>query len=195
MALLATELTREAQFNKRRSLLSRSTKRDPLLPALIIQCSILIIRSSIFFVRSHSFTANMADLKEIAKSIFLRTLSAIEPDSVIKERVRLEGETLTLGVEQIAINAYDEVVLIGMGKASLKMGVAVEAVFGERIKRGILVTDRRSHVYVRSEVVVAGHPLPDDNSLIAGEKIVSLMRSCGARSLIVFLISGGGSSL
>lgn len=137
----------------------------------------------------------MSDLKEIAKSVFLRTLSAIEPDSVFKQKVRLDGETLTLGGEQIALDAYDEVVLIGMGKASLKMGAAAEALFGERIKRGILVTDRRSSVRVRSEVVVAGHPVPDDNSLIAGEKIVNLVRSCGAGSLIVFLISGGGSSL
>jgi glycerate 2-kinase len=137
----------------------------------------------------------MADLKEIAKSVFLRTLHAIEPDSVIKQNVRVDSEMLFLGGEQIALGDHHEVVLIGMGKASLKMGAAAEALFGERIKRGILVTDRRSHVRVRSEVVVAGHPLPDHNSLIAGEKIVNLVRSCGEGSLIVFLISGGGSSL
>src|SRR6266849_6388807 len=137
----------------------------------------------------------MADLKEIAKSVFLQTLSAIEPGSVIKQKLRLDGGMLVFGGEQIALDPYDEVVLIGMGKASLKMGAAVETLFGERIKRGILVTDRRSHIRVRSEVVVAGHPLPDENSLIAGEKIVNLVRSCGAGSLIVFLISGGGSSL
>src|SRR5207253_1145937 len=123
------------------------------------------MRSSIFLFRPQSLTPNMADLKEIAKSVFLRTLTEIEPDSVINQKVRLDGETLTLGDEQIAIDAYDEVVLIGMGKASLKMGAAVEALFGERIKRGILVTDRRSPVRVRTDVIVAGHPLPDDNSL------------------------------
>jgi glycerate 2-kinase len=145
--------------------------------------------------RPHSFAADMADLKEIAKSVFLRTLTAIDPGSAIRQNVRLDGETLTLDGDQIALDAYDEVVLIGMGKACLKMGAAAEVLFGERIKRGILVTDRRSDVPVKSEVVVAGHPLPDDNSLIAGQKIVSLVRSCGTRSLIVFLISGGGSSL
>lgn len=137
----------------------------------------------------------MADLKEIAKRVFLGTLRAIEPDCAIKQRLRVDGETLTVGAQQIALSAYDEVVLIGMGKASLKMGAAAEALFGDRIKRGILVTDRRSNVPVRSEVLVAGHPLPDANSLIAGERILELVRCCGAGSLIVFLISGGGSSL
>ena len=110
----------------------------------------------------------MADLKEIAKSVFLRTLSAIEPASAINQNMQLDNETLSLGGDMIPVDVYDEVVLIGVGKASLKMGAAVEALFGERIKRGILVTDRRSHVRVRSDVIVAGHPVPDDNSLIAG---------------------------
>jgi glycerate 2-kinase len=137
----------------------------------------------------------MTDLKETAKRIFLETLRAIEPGSVIKKSLRVEGETLILGAQEIALDAYDEVVLIGMGKASLKMGAAAERLFAERVKRGILVTDRRSPIHVRSEVVVAGHPLPDVNSLMAGEKILSLVGSCGPRSLIVFLVSGGGSSL
>jgi glycerate 2-kinase len=137
----------------------------------------------------------MTDLKETAKRIFLETLRAIEPHSVIKKSLRVDGETLILGAQEIALDAYDEVVLIGMGKASLKMGAAAERLLGERIKRGILVTDRRSPIRLRCEVVVAGHPLPDVNSLIAGEKILSLVGSCGAGSLIVFLISGGGSSL
>jgi hydroxypyruvate reductase len=137
----------------------------------------------------------MADLKEIAKSLFLRTLKAIEPDYAIQQKVHLDGGMLILNEEQISLDAYDEVVLIGMGKASLKMGAAAEALLGDRIKRGVLVTDRLSGTRVRSEVVVAGHPLPDENSLIAGEKILTLLQSCGEGSLIVFLISGGGSSL
>lgn len=137
----------------------------------------------------------MTELKEAAKRIFLGTLRAIEPDSVIKQKLRVDGETLSIGDTQILLDGFNEVVLIGMGKASLKMGAAVETLLGDRIKRGILVTDRRSGISVRSEVIVAGHPLPDANSLIAGEKIAGVVRSCGNDALIVFLISGGGSSL
>ena len=137
----------------------------------------------------------MTELTEDAKRIFLRTLRAIEPDSVIKQKLRVDDDTLEFGDEQIPLEGVREVVLIGMGKASLKMGAAVETLLGDRIKRGILVTDRRSYISVRSEVIVAGHPLPDANSLIAGEKIRGVVRSCGHDALIIFLISGGGSSL
>jgi glycerate-2-kinase len=135
------------------------------------------------------------DLKEAAKRVFLGTLKAIEPGSVIKQKLRIDGNTLSLVGEQIPLEDFTEVVLIGMGKASLKMGAAVETLLGDRVKRGILVTDRRSSIKVRSEVFVAGHPLPDADSLIAGERIVELVRSCGEDALIIFLISGGGSSL
>jgi glycerate 2-kinase len=137
----------------------------------------------------------MADLKETAKQIFLETLRAIEPDSVIANRIRLEGEILNLGSEQVLLDGFKEVVLIGMGKASLKMGSALEGLLGSRVSRSILVTDRYTGISVRSEVVVGGHPLPDANSLLAGEKIVELVRSCGKETLLIFLISGGGSAL
>jgi len=137
----------------------------------------------------------MTNLKETAKNLFLRTLKIIEPESVINQKLRLDKETLTMGPDQIPLDSFNEVVLIGMGKASLKMGMAIEGLLGARVKRGILVTDRRSSVSARSEVVVGGHPLPDANSLLAGEKIVELVGSCGDDTLIIFLVSGGGSAL
>ncbi|MFY9553262.1 MAG: DUF4147 domain-containing protein [Blastocatellia bacterium] len=137
----------------------------------------------------------MIDLKETAKRIFLETLRSIEPAAAINKHLRVEGNKLTVAGDEIDLDTVDDVVLIGMGKASLKMGSAVEGLLGDRIKRGVLVTDRRSSLRVKSEVIVAGHPLPDSNSLIAGDKIIRLVKSCTDRSLILFLVSGGGSSL
>jgi len=135
------------------------------------------------------------DLKKIAMELFLRTLESIEPHSIIKKSMRVDGSTLLIGKEEIALDDFSEVVLIGIGKASLSMGEAVEGILGPRFTRGILVTNRHAYTSVKSEVIVAGHPLPDRNSISAGKRIVELVRSCGAGSVIVFLISGGGSSL
>ena len=137
----------------------------------------------------------MTDLKEIAKRLFLQTLRTIEPESAISQKLRLDGNTLTIENEQILLDTYDEVVLIGIGKASQNMAAAVENLLGNRIKRGILITNRRSRIRVRSDVIVAGHPLPDANSLKAAESIIALIKTCSDASLILFLISGGGSSL
>jgi len=137
----------------------------------------------------------MTDLKETAKSVFLRTLHAIDPESIIQSKLQLDGETLRFGNNEIPLEQFSEIVLIGMGKASLKMGRAVESLLGHRVKRGILVTDHHARLPVKSEVIVGGHPLPDANSLAAGERIAELVKSCGKDVLLIFLISGGGSAM
>jgi glycerate-2-kinase len=137
----------------------------------------------------------MKDLREAAKRIFLRTLELLDLERIIKERIEVVDGTLIIGGEQIPLSDHKEIVLIGFGKASIRMGAAVEAILKEHIIRGILVTNRRSSIKVKSRVVVAGHPIPNANSFNAGKEILEMVRSCEKDSLIMFLISGGGSSL
>ncbi|MFY9609005.1 MAG: DUF4147 domain-containing protein [Blastocatellia bacterium] len=137
----------------------------------------------------------MKDLKEEATSIFLETLKSIQLDSVIRKKLLLEGDRLLVDGRLLDLSDYREVVLIGFGKASGSMGATLEAILGDRLNRGVLVTNRKSRVKTKSELIVAGHPLPNENSLRAGERIIQLIESCGSDSLILFAISGGGSSL
>jgi glycerate 2-kinase len=137
----------------------------------------------------------MKDPKEAAKSIYLRTVKSLDLETVIGEKVKVVDDTLIVGEEGINISLFREVVLIGLGKASIRMGAAIEKMLGNRIKRGILVTNRRSSIRVNSQVIVAGHPFPDANSFRAGNEILRIIRSCDSDSLMIFLISGGGSSL
>ena len=137
----------------------------------------------------------MTDLNKEAMSIFLETAKSLSPAAVINERIALQGNVLLADREQIRLSDYTEIILIGFGKASISMGSVLEEKLGRRITKGVLVTPRRPTVKVNSEVIIAGHPLPDSNSLIAGEAIINALRSCGEQSLVIFLISGGGSAL
>jgi len=135
------------------------------------------------------------NLKQLATRVLLKTVEAIEPHSIINRAMRIDGSTLHIADGEIVLDDFDEVVLIGIGKASLRMGEAVESILGDRFSRGILVTNRRAPAVVKSEVIVAGHPLPDENSILAGRRITELVKSCREDTLVIFLISGGGSSL
>jgi glycerate-2-kinase len=137
----------------------------------------------------------MRDLKETAKRIYLRTMNCLDLETVIRARINVIDDYLIVDGAQVNLSSFKEVVLIGFGKASIRMGAAIETALGTQIKKGILVTNRRSNIRVISQVIVAGHPLPDANSLRAGEEILKIIRSCDSDSLIIFLISGGGSSL
>jgi hydroxypyruvate reductase/glycerate 2-kinase len=89
-------------------------------------------------------------------------------------------------------------VVTGFGKAASPMMKAVMDDLGEKIETGIIITkyghagreaDNRITVYE------AGHPLPDENGVNATEKVIGLLGTADAATLMVCLISGGGSAL
>jgi len=45
------------------------------------------------------------------------------------------------------------------------------------------------------EVIVGGHPLPNEGSIRGTEKILDLLGNCSENDCVIVLISGGGSSL
>jgi glycerate-2-kinase len=139
----------------------------------------------------------MADLKQQAKEIFLTTLEMIEVKAVFDRKIRVGGDMLFAGEYVIDLNRYEEVVAIGLGKASLRMGMALDEALGDRLTRGVLVTSAQPNVVPspRFETVVGGHPLPTEGSLWAGQRLLEMAATCGPKSLVIFLISGGGSAL
>lgn len=87
--------------------------------------------------------------------------------------------------------------ILGCGKAAAEMAdVAVDHLSG--FVGGCVVT-RHGHGVGRPlpgiEVIEARHPVPDTQSLEAGERLLELAASAGPDDRVIFLVSGGGSSL
>jgi glycerate 2-kinase len=137
----------------------------------------------------------MSDLEKAARAILFETLRAVDLPTIIGRRVRRDGEMLLVDDKSYDLSRFAEVILIGIGKASLQMGYAIESLLGAKLTKGLLVTNRREPLPFTSEVIVAGHPLPDSNSLRAGKRAIEILSNCVPESLLIFLISGGGSSL
>ena len=85
-------------------------------------------------------------------------------------------------------------IVIGAGKASARMGEALEAVYGPC--EGLIVT---RYGYARPckgiEIVEAAHPVPDEAGVLATQRILDLVRDLGPDDQVIALISGGGSAL
>ena len=136
----------------------------------------------------------MKNLKEEAEQIFLATLNVLDPKQLVNSKLKLVDEILYLNNDAVNLNDYKEIALVGFGKASLTIGGALEEMLGDRITRGILVSDRRQNLNLKSEVIIAGHPLPDRNSVLAGKKILDLIQTTTPHTLIIFVVTGGGSA-
>jgi glycerate-2-kinase len=83
-----------------------------------------------------------------------------------------------------------------MGKASVAMGKAVEGILGDRISEGWINT-KYGHgaVLQRIHVHECGHPVPDEAGVRGAEAIMEFAERADARTLVLCLISGGGSAL
>ena len=133
-------------------------------------------------------------------AIFQAALERVDPYRMIVEHVRLEGATLVVAFEgqrhAVDLDRYDRVLVLGAGKASVPMARGVEAVLGDRIGGGLVVV-KYGHggPLARIEVLEAGHPTPDHNSVEGARRIAELAGQADERTLILNLVSGGGSAL
>jgi len=89
------------------------------------------------------------------------------------------------------------VYLIAIGKAAWTMAEKVSDYLGDRLVRGIVVTKYKHSggALPRIEIYEAGHPVSDDNTIIATQKCIELVKKLEATDELLFLVSGGGSAL
>lgn len=90
-----------------------------------------------------------------------------------------------------------KLVLISAGKAAWQMAKTAATILGDSITCGAVVT---KYDHVRSEIpglecYEAGHPVPDENSFKATERVIELVKDLDEEDAVVFLLSGGGSAL
>lgn len=131
------------------------------------------------------------------EEIFRAALLAVDPYRLVRERVRVEGGKLLLpGEGPLELSAFERVLVLGVGKAAAAMARAVEESLGERISDGVIVV-REGHGEPLERVrrFEAGHPLPDVRGLAGAEAFEQLARRADERTLVISLISGGGSAL
>ncbi|MEW5913785.1 MAG: glycerate kinase [Thermodesulfobacteriota bacterium] len=139
----------------------------------------------------------LADLRQDARSIVDAALKAVEPARAVQKALTLSGDTLRVGGQEIDLGAYSRIVVVGAGKAGAPMARSLEKVLGSRISAGRVVV-KDGHAALTGIVAIeqAGHPVPDQRGVAAGQRIAELVRSNAAADTLFFcLISGGGSAL
>ncbi len=129
-------------------------------------------------------------------AIIESAISAADPQKAINEIVRLQKNRLTIDKQIYNLDLYENIYIIGAGKAACSMALTVEEILGDRIAKGIIVT-KYGHKKNLSkiEVIEAGHPIPDENGVKGVERIIGLLKGIKRGDLIIILLSGGASSL
>jgi glycerate 2-kinase len=149
------------------------------------------------FAPSNVPDLNHVDLKQLAREISKETLAAIDIGLTMGQQLARAGSRIQFEGESIDVAAYDRIVAIAVGKAAVGMARGfAELLGGDFAFEGILVAPHETVAPVPGfRAIGAGHPIPDSGSIVAACTIADLLSHCGSRTLIFFLLSGGGSSL
>jgi hydroxypyruvate reductase len=140
-------------------------------------------------------------MRSEAEEIFMHCLRAVDPFQAVKNFIHVEGGRLILGTKgnpktKLNMTEFDRISLVGAGKATAPMAKAIEDLLGEKIQKGIInVKYGFTEDLVFTEVIEAGHPVPDENGVKGTQKILDLLHGAGEKDLIFSVISGGGSAL
>jgi glycerate 2-kinase len=131
--------------------------------------------------------------------IFHAALAAVDPYAAVQRFLSREGNTLTLATnppQTVDLSAYERVLVLGAGKATAPMAQAVEEFLGDYLTGGLIVVKYDHTLPLQTiECREAGHPVPDENGLQAGNDILALAHQTTDKDLVICLLSGGGSAL
>jgi hydroxypyruvate reductase len=134
-------------------------------------------------------------MRRHAREYFERALAECSIPRAFGRNIRLEGAHLRIGESDYDLSAFSPVAVVSIGKAGHSMAEALSNIVPTGIG-GIVACPARSSVPLAEfRYFYGGHPLPNEDSLHAGDAILDLLRALPGGSLIVYLISGGASAV
>jgi glycerate 2-kinase len=134
--------------------------------------------------------------RALVTRVMQSALAAVEPGEAVRRALRRDGDRLVVGERAYDLGAYDQVIVVGAGKASAPMAAAVEEIVGDRVASGLVVV-KHGHTHSTRTVQLreASHPIPDESCVNGTAELVATLASTGPRDLVVVVLSGGGSAL
>lgn len=131
-----------------------------------------------------------------ALSIFKAAVESVQPKYLMQQHLRQNKTHIIIGDQNIPLNAIGKLIVIAAGKAAAAMAQQAEEQLAGLITAGICITKYEHALSLQKlELIEAAHPVPDENSLLAGKKVLDLVSRLMPNDIVLVLISGGASAL
>jgi len=135
------------------------------------------------------------EMRVTARHLFEHALAEASIDRAFERQVQCDRGVLRVCEDLYDLNTYARVFVVSIGKAAHTTVNALEMQAGSRFE-GIVA----SSVVPPSQIsgfryFQGGHPTPNAESIRAAEATLKSVGAQNASSLIIFLLSGGGSSI
>ncbi len=142
----------------------------------------------------------LEQMRKDALAVFNAGVAAVDPALCISKSCKIKDNSLAIAGHRYDLERFDRIMVIGAGKASAAMGGAVERILPDpirgRITHGLIITKYGHSVPLKKiKVIEADHPVPDEAGEAAAKKLLEIAETADENTLVINLISGGGSAL
>ncbi len=137
-------------------------------------------------------------MEKIINDVINAALNSVKPEVFLKKSISFKDGFLKINQNTYDSNDYAHIYVISIGKAGQTMAAVLSEILGEHISGGLILTkhiDFKIPVAPNFQIMTGGHPVPTQESILAAKRIVEFLKATTEKDLIIFLISGGGSSL
>src|SRR4030088_729376 len=134
-------------------------------------------------------------MRETATVVFRYALAEASIAKAFARQLYCERGALRVCEDLYDLQSYSGVQVISIGKAGHTMVEASAELVGASPLEGIVASSLEPTSQVRGfRYFRGGHPMPNGESIQAASAMLKLLQAQTAVSLVIFLLSGGGSS-
>ena len=138
----------------------------------------------------------MQSQRKVLEAIFQAGVEAVDPERAVRKYVHRKGNQLIVGDSSYLLDRYKRIFLVGAGKGAAPMAKALEDILGEQLTDGLIIVKYGHGIPLeKTQILEAGHPIPDDAGLSATAELLKRAQECAEEDLIVCAFTGGGSAL
>jgi glycerate 2-kinase len=149
-------------------------------------------------IRNQDQILNVGDdhLRAKLLEIIEYAISSSNPYTAVKNLVHREDNNVSIGNKTYNLDDLDNVYIIGAGKATFSIALALEEILNEKITDGLVVLKKGGSQKLRKiKTIAAAHPVPDEKSLKGALGLLEIAERARENDLVIAAITGGSSSL
>ena len=136
-----------------------------------------------------------SQMRQHARDIFRHALAEASIAKGFARHVHCERGILRVREDLYDLHSYSRVLVVSLGKAGHTMVEALADQVGSSLE-GIVASSTESATQVHGfRYFRGGHPTPNADSIQAAGAILRMLEAQPASALVIFLLSGGGSSI
>lgn len=120
---------------------------------------------------------------------------AIDTEKATLDFVKIQNGLLKIANKSYNLEMYERIFVVGIGKCAMQSCQVLEKLLGDFLTDGIVFGLDNELKFNKIRSFKGDHPFPTEHNVSVTKEIIELLEKTTEKDLVIFTISGGGSTL